>query len=71
VAYRDFAAVEAAKLGGVASLVQSVTPFSMDTPHTGWQDYDSKVKQIPVACITLEDAQMLLRMYRRGMKRSC
>ena len=39
VAYRDYAAVRTAKYGGVASLVRSVTPFSIYSPHTGWQDY--------------------------------
>ncbi|CAB3388948.1 Hypothetical predicted protein [Cloeon dipterum] len=68
VRYRDYAAVEAAKLGGVATLVRSVTGFSIASPHTGWQDYDSNVTQIPTASITIEDAQMLSRMFKRGEK---
>lgn len=39
VAYRDFSAWHTAEAGGVASLVRSVTPFSINSPHTGWQDY--------------------------------
>ena len=39
VAYRDYAAARTAKLGGLASLVRSVTPYSIYSPHTGWQDY--------------------------------
>ena len=39
VAYRDNAAVEVAKVGGLASLIRSVTPFSINSPHTGWQYY--------------------------------
>ena len=39
VAYRDNGATETAKLGGLASLIRSVTPFSIYSPHTGWQDY--------------------------------
>lgn len=68
VKYRSYAAVEAAKLGAVATLVRSVTPFSIASPHTGWQDYSSNVTKIPTACITIEDAEMLNRMYNRGEK---
>ncbi|XP_077996152.1 carboxypeptidase Q-like [Glandiceps talaboti] len=68
VAYRDYGAKEAALVGGVASLIRSIAPFSIHSPHTGWQDYDSKVKKIPTACITIEDAQMLARMAARGTK---
>ena len=39
VQYRSNGAVEAAKVGGVASLIRSVTPFSINSPHTGWQVY--------------------------------
>ncbi|XP_071798668.1 carboxypeptidase Q-like [Asterias amurensis] len=68
VAYRDFSAVHTAKLGGVASLVRSVASFSIHSPHTGWQDYSDGVKKIPVACIAVEDAEMLARMAARGTK---
>ena len=66
VRYRGTAAVEAARVGAVASLVRSVGPFSMRTPHTGGMRYDSSVKQIPSAAITGEDASMLHRMQDRG-----
>ncbi len=66
VRYRGTGAVEAAKVGAVASLVRSVGPFSMQTPHTGGMRYDSSVKQIPSAAITGEDASMLRRMQDRG-----
>ncbi|CAG2253418.1 CPQ [Mytilus edulis] len=68
VAYRSNGAVEAAKVGGVASLIRSVTPLSINSPHTGWQDYVDNVKKIPTACITVEDADMMDRMQQRGHK---
>ncbi|XP_018618510.1 carboxypeptidase Q-like isoform X2 [Scleropages formosus] len=68
VQYRAFGATEAAKLGAVASLIRSITPFSINSPHTGWQDYQDGVPKIPTACVTVEDAEMMARMARRGEK---
>ncbi len=68
VAYRRNGAIEAAKVGAVASLIRSVTPYSMRTPHTGQMAYDSAVRKIPHAAITVEDAMMLHRMQDRGEK---
>jgi carboxypeptidase Q len=68
VQYRSTGAIEAAKAGAVASLVRSVTPFSMRTPHTGGMRYDSTVNRIPHAAITVEDAEMIARMQARGEK---
>ncbi|XP_058825600.1 carboxypeptidase Q-like [Topomyia yanbarensis] len=66
VLYRSKGASVASKKGAVATLIRSVTPFSIGSPHTGGQDYEEGVKKIPSACITVEDAEMILRKYRRG-----
>jgi len=66
VRYRTEGAVHAARAGAVASLIRSVTPFSMRTPHTGAMRYDSLVPRIPHAAITVEDAVALRRMQDRG-----
>lgn len=66
VQYRMNGAVEAAKHGAVASIIRSVTPYSMQTPHTGTMYYDDEVKKIPHAAITIEDAMMIQRLYNRG-----
>ena len=67
VAYRS-GAVQASKAGGVASLIRSITPFSIYSPHTGSQSYKANVTKIPTACITIEDAEMMARMAARGEK---
>jgi len=67
VQYRTRGAVEAAKAGAVASLVRSVSPLSLQTPHTGATRYDSCVTTIPHAAITLEASAMLKRMQESGV----
>ncbi len=66
VRYRVDGAIAAARAGALAALVRSVTPFSMQTPHTGAMRYDPEVPRIPAAAITLEDAMLLHRMQQRG-----
>ena len=68
VAYRRNGAVEAARVGAVASVIRSVTPYSMRTPHTGSMAYDSTVRKIPHAAIAPEDADMIARMIARGAR---
>ncbi|XP_013209563.1 carboxypeptidase Q [Microtus ochrogaster] len=68
VQYRTQGAVEAAKVGAVASLIRSVASFSIYSPHTGVQEYQDGVPKIPTACITVEDAEMMSRMASRGNK---
>lgn len=66
VQYRVNGAIEAARVGAVASMIRSVGPFGMQTPHTGGMRYDPGVPAIPHFAITMEDAMMLHRMQRRG-----
>ncbi len=69
VQYRGNGANEASRLGAVASLIRSVGPFSLRTPHTGAMSaYDTTVKAIPAAALTMEDAAMLHRMQDRGQR---
>ncbi|XP_047519688.1 carboxypeptidase Q-like isoform X2 [Pieris napi] len=66
--YRTQGAARAAEKGAVASLVRSITPFSINSPHTGSQYYSENVTKIPTAAITLEDADLINRFYNRGEK---
>jgi carboxypeptidase Q len=68
VAYRSGGAVAAARVGAVASLVRSITPYSMRTPHTGGMAYNDSVPKIPHAAVTPEDADMIARMIERGQR---
>ncbi len=68
VVVRRLGAIEASKVGAVASLIRSVGPFSMQSPHTGNMTYEEGVKKIPHAALSLEDAEMLARIQDRGEK---
>jgi carboxypeptidase Q len=66
VQYRLNGASRAARYGAVAALVRSITPTSLQTPHTGAMNYDPAQPKIPVAAITIEGAEQLQRTYDRG-----
>lgn len=68
VTYRTNGAIEAAKVGAVASLIRSVGSGTMYTPHTGSMRYQDGVKKIPHAAVTIEDAEMMQRMQDRGQR---
>ena len=68
VKYRYGGASAAAKQGAVASLIRSIAPFSMSTPHTGGMSYEEEIRKIPHAALTLEDATLLHRLQDRGEK---
>lgn len=66
VRYRVQGPSAAAAAGAVASLVRSIAPFSIRSPHTGMMQYDSTGTRIPAGALSVEDAQMLHRMQARG-----
>jgi carboxypeptidase Q len=68
VAYRYAGAIQAAKRGAVGVLMRSVTARSLNTPHTGAMGYDDKVKKIPAAAVTIEDANLIARLAAGGDK---
>jgi carboxypeptidase Q len=66
VLYRLQGASRAARYGAVAALVRSITPVSLQTPHTGAMSYDPNQPKIPTAAVTIEVAALLQRMNDRG-----
>jgi carboxypeptidase Q len=66
VAYRGAGASRAAKYGALAAIVRSITPVSLQTPHTGSLRYSEDSPKIPAAAVTIEGAELLQRMYDRG-----
>ena len=74
VQYRVGGAVAAAKAGAVASLVRSVGPTGLSTPHTGTMRYaeapasrsSGNAPRIPHAAVTIEASEMLRRIQDRG-----
>jgi carboxypeptidase Q len=68
VGYRYSGASAAAKQGAVASMIRSIGPWSMNTPHTGVMAYKENIHKIPHVALTMEDAMMLRRIQDRGDK---
>lgn len=68
VTVRSQGASKASAKGAVASLIRSITQFSINSPHTGSQNYADGVVKIPTAAISLEDADLIRRLYDRGEK---
>ncbi len=67
VQYRGDGANRASKLGALAVMVRSVTPTSLNTPHTGamWYADDIETK-IPAVAVTVEESAMMRRLSERG-----
>ena len=66
VAYRTTGPSRAARLGAVAALVRSVTPLSLQSPHTGALEYSEGFPKIPAAAVTIEDALLIQRLVDAG-----
>ena len=69
VVYRGVGADSASAVGAAAVLVRSVAPRSLRSPHTGGMapyDTTGRLKRIPAAAISVEDAELLQRMQDRG-----
>lgn len=66
VVYRTAGPSHAARLGAVASLVRSITPMSLQSPHTGAVEYMEGVAKIPAAAVTIEDALLIQRLVDAG-----
>lgn len=56
----------AGRAGAKAVLIRSVTATSLATPHTGTLVYDEEAPKIPAAALSIEDAEHLARLARRG-----
>jgi hypothetical protein len=66
VVYRTAGPSRAARLGAVAALVRSVTPLSIQSPHTGALEYTDGFPKIPAAAVTIEDALLIQRLVDSG-----
>jgi carboxypeptidase Q len=68
VTYRTGGARAAAQHGAIASLVRSIGPVGLRTPHTGSVNYGPNAPQIPAASIAAEDADRIVRLVARGQR---
>eukprot|EP01065_Artemidia_motanka_P029752 TRINITY_DN35835_c0_g1_i1.p1 TRINITY_DN35835_c0_g1~~TRINITY_DN35835_c0_g1_i1.p1 ORF type:complete len:569 (+),score=216.06 TRINITY_DN35835_c0_g1_i1:66-1772(+) len=64
-AYRRNGASRASRYGAVAYMHRAIGPYGLQTPHTGTQTYDDDVTPIPTASLSIQDAELLQRMYKR------
>ncbi len=66
VVFRTAGPSRAARLGAVAALVRSITPVSLQSPHTGSLEYADGFPKIPAAAVTIEDALLIQRLVDSG-----
>jgi len=58
-------AAQAARAGGVAALVRSLTLRDDDFPHTGLMNYEPSVRPIPAASVSTKGANLLSELLRK------
>lgn len=56
---RGRGAIEAARMGGIAAIVRSMTTRIDDVPHTGAMGYHDSIPKVPAAAISTRDADRL------------
>jgi len=66
VGQRVRGASAAAKVGGVAAIVRSMTPNLDDVPHTGGMRYAEGVAKIPTAAVSTRGAERIASWLKRG-----
>jgi len=59
---------QASTYGAIAVIIRSVASDSLRTPHTGALKYEGRVKKIPAAALTAEDAMLVHRLIASGDK---
>ncbi|MBX7151227.1 M20/M25/M40 family metallo-hydrolase [bacterium] len=65
---RSKGASEAARAGGVAAIVRSMTMLHDDVPHTGAMRYNDSVPRVPAAAISLVGADFLSQLLAQNKK---
>ena len=55
----------AAKAGGIAALVRSLTTSMDDFPHTGMMQYETGIPKVPAVCVSTKGAEILSRMLKQ------
>ena len=68
VQYRYDGPNKASNYGAIASIIRSVGTSKMDMVHTGTMGEYKTSRKIPHAAISMEDAEMISRIYDRGQK---
>ncbi len=66
VKYRVQGAARAAKYGAVAVIVRSVSSANDNNPHTGVQQYNDTITNIPAVAIGIQDGDNLSQLYKNG-----
>ena len=66
--FRTKGADAVAGYGAAAVVIQSVGSYSLRLPHTGAVRYEGKVRKIPAAALTAEDAALVHRLLASGEK---